>query len=234
MSITPDQLLDEERARAEPAVPTSQEEAGRCDHEERLRIAREVHDIVAHSIATINVQAGTALHVLEKRPDQARAALLAIKQASADAVHELRSTVGTMREADTSKQTSSPRLTRLPDLVSLAQGFGLDADLQVFGDSRDLPSSMDLTAYRIFQESITNVIRHADASRVALSLTYGADHVELSIEDDGRGHDADVTIGEGNGIQGMRERVALIGGSLTVGPRTDGGFRVEARLPYED
>ena len=229
--ITGDQSLGDALTRAQQAERTKKE-ASRRVHEERLRIAREVHDIVAHSIATINVQAGTAVHVLDKRPEQARAALLAIKQASADAIRELRTTVGTMRGAGSSP--SEARLARLPELVSMAQSFGLDADLRISGEPCDLPSSIDLAAYRIFQESITNVIRHAQASRVALSLTYGPDRIELRVEDDGRGHDCEETVVEGNGTRGMRERASLLGGDFSAGPLSSGGFIVQAQLPYDD
>ena len=225
------QLVEDARERAAQAERTKEEEARRRVDEERLRIAREVHDTVAHSIATINVQAGAAAHVLDKRPDQARDALLAIKQASAEAMRELRSTLGMMRDLDGASRSPSPRLTQLDELVSMARRAGLEAVVAVHGQ-HTLPSSVDLAAYRIIQESLTNVIRHAGARRVMLSVTYGPDELVLRIDDDGRG-----SIGPsdgGDGIRGMRERAQLLGGSLTAGPRSEGGFSVHATLPYED
>jgi signal transduction histidine kinase len=230
VNITDNELLD---SGAGWAARAQEEETARRVREERLRIAREVHDIVAHSIATINVQAGTAVHVLEKRPDQARAALMAIKEASADAVRELRWAVGTIQGIDTGAKGSSPRLSRLPELASLAQRSGLHVDLQVSGTRSDLSPPIDLAAYRIFQEAITNVIRHASASRVSVSLTYEPDRIELSVEDDGPTHDGAGRFTEGNGIRGMRERVQLIGGSFNAGPSANGGFKVRAQLPYD-
>ena len=225
------QLIAEAHERAEQAERTKEDEARRRVDEERLRIAREVHDTVAHSIATINVQAGAAVHVLDKRPEQAREALLAIKQASAEAMRELRSTLGMMRSVDGASRSPSPRLAQLDDLVAMAREAGLEADVEVRGEHRDLPSSVDLAAYRIFQESLTNVIKHAGAGRVILSLTYGSHELMLRIDDDGRGS---MAAGEvGNGIRGMRERAELLGGSLTAGPRAEGGFSVRATLPYE-
>jgi signal transduction histidine kinase len=226
------QLIAEARERAEQAERTKEQEARRRVDEERLRIAREVHDTVAHSIATINVQAGVAVHVLGKRPEQARDALLTIKQASAEAMRDLRSTLGMMRGAGHASRAPSPRLAQLDELVAMARGAGLEAEVEVRGERRDLPSSVDLAAYRIFQESLTNVIKHAQARRVTLTLGYGARRLALRVDDDGRG--ATAPSDEGNGIRGMRERAELLGGSLTAAPCAEGGFSVHATLPYED
>jgi signal transduction histidine kinase len=229
---TRSQLIAEARERAEQAERTKEEEARRRVDEERLRIAREVHDTGAHSIATINVQAGVAVHVLDKRPEQARDALVAIKQASADAMRDLRSTLGMMRGVGRVSRSPSPRLAQLDDLVAMARDAGLQAEVDVHGEGRDLPSSVDLAAYRILQESLTNVIKHARARRVTLSLSFGARRIALRVDDDGRGPTAPSN--DGNGIRGMRERAELLGGSLTAAARAEGGFSVQAALPYED
>lgn len=228
-------LISEAKQRAEQAERTKEEEARRRVDEERLRIAREVHDTVAHSIATINVQAGTAVHVLDKRPEQAREALVAIKQASAEALRELRSTLGMLRNLDGSSRAPSPGLAQLERLVAMARDAGLETEVNMSGDRRELPSSIDLAAYRILQESVTNVIRHAGPARVMISLTYGPNELELQIEDDGRGRTtSDASTPGGSGIQGMRERATVLGGSLIARPRPERGFSVRARLPYED
>jgi signal transduction histidine kinase len=225
-------LIAEARQRVEQAERTNEEEAKRRVDEERLRIAREVHDTVAHSIATINVQAGTAVHVLDKRPEQALEALVAIKQASAEAMRELRSTLGMLRSEEDSSRSPSPRLAQIGDLVRMAEDAGLAAKLEIRGKACDLPSSIDLAAYRIIQESVTNVIRHAGAGTVNISITYGTE-LELRIEDDGRGP-ATTPPTTGNGIRGMRERIAILGGTLHVGRGQEGGFIVRATLPYEE
>jgi signal transduction histidine kinase len=226
-------LIAEAKHRAEQAERTKEEEARRRVDEERLRIARDVHDTVAHSIATINVQAGTAVHVLDKRPEQAREALVAIKQASAEALRDLRSTLGMLRNVDGTSRAPSPGLAQLDRLVAMAHDAGVETEVDVQGNPRELPSSVDLAAYRILQESVTNVIRHAGPARVAISLTYGSNHLELGVDDDGRKAKSDVSTDGGSGIEGMRERARLLGGSLTAGPRPEGGFRVRARLPYK-
>jgi signal transduction histidine kinase len=229
---TRSQLIAEARERAEHAERTKEEEARRRVDEERLRIAREVHDTVAHSIATINVQAGVAVHVLDKRPEQVRDALLTIKRASGEAMRDLRSTLGMMRGAGSPSRSPSPRLAQLDDLVAMARDAGLEAEVEVRGERRDLPSSVDLAAYRIFQESLTNVIKHARARRVTLTLGFGAHRLSLRVDDDGRGPTAPSD--DGSGIRGMRERAELLGGSLTAAPSAEGGFSVQAALPYED
>jgi signal transduction histidine kinase len=226
-------LIAEASHRAEQAERTKEEEARRRVDEERLRIAREVHDTVAHSIATINVQAGTAVHVLDKRPDQARETLVAIKQASGEALRDLRSTLGMLRNIDGSSRAPSPGLAQLDRLAAMAQGAGLDTDVDVRGERRELPSSVDLAAYRILQESVTNVIRHAGPARVTITLTYGVNELQLQIDDDGREPaGTNPSSDGGSGIRGMKERATILGGTLSAGPRPEGGFRVRARLPY--
>jgi signal transduction histidine kinase len=200
---------------------------------ERLRIAREVHDTVAHAIAVINVQAGVTAHVLDKRPEQARETLVTIEQTSARALGELRATLGMLRDAE-DRRAPTPGLGQVEELVGVAREAGLDVKLEVASPPRELPSAVDQAAYRILQESITNVIRHAGPARVTVSLTYGPDALELRVADDGRGpRDAGHGAEGGQGIVGMRERAALLGGELTAGARPGGGFQVEARLPLQ-
>src|SRR6266545_4166935 len=219
--------------RAERAERTREEEARRRVDAERLRIAREVHDTVAHAIAVINVQAGVTAHVLDKRPEQARDTLVTIEQTSARALGELRATLGMLRDADDDRRAPTPGLNQIEELVGLAREAGLDVKVEVASPPRELPGATDHAAYRILQESITNAIRHAGPARVVVSVAYGPSHLELLVADDGHGpRDAARGAGDaGRGIVGMRERAALLGGELTAGPRPGGGFQVRARLP---
>jgi signal transduction histidine kinase len=224
-------LAAEAVARAERAEQTKEQEARRRVDAERLRIAREVHDTVAHAIAVINVQAGVTAHVLDKRPQQARETLVTIEQTSARALGELRATLGMLRDAD-DRRAPTPGLGQVEELVGMAREAGLDVKLEVASPPRALPSAVDQAAYRILQESITNVIRHAGPARVTVSVTFRPRELELRVADDGRGlRDAGHGAEGGQGIIGMRERAALLGGELTAGPRPGGGFQVLACLP---
>lgn len=219
----------EERARR--LEETREEEARRQVAEERVRIARDLHDVVAHSLASINVQSGVAAHVIEQRPEEARRALLAIKQTSKEALDELRATLGMLREGDSAApRRPAPGLARLDTLVESSQRAGLPVVVDVVGDVRPLPPVVDMTAYRIVQESLTNVVRHAGAASARVSVAYGPAFVDLEITDDGRGTGAGSN-GGGHGIAGMKERAVSVGGRLEAGPAPDGGFRVSARLP---
>jgi signal transduction histidine kinase len=232
------------RARREQAaevVRTREEEARRRASEERLRIARELHDVVAHSISLINVQASTALHLIDERPEQARTALAAIKQASKEALGELRSVVDVLRQSDEAPpRAPAPSLARLEELVSGVRAAGLEVLTKVEGDQRPLPAPVDLAAFRIVQEALTNVHRHAGAATATVHVAYGKRDLTVRVDDDGRGGasggrgaSSDGTSGGGAGIPGMRERVAALGGELEAGPRGEGGFRVLARLPLD-
>jgi signal transduction histidine kinase len=225
-------LAAEALERAERAEQAREAEARRRVDAERLRIAREVHDTVAHAIAVINVQAGVTAHVLDKRPAQARETLEVIEQTSARALGELRATLGMLREAD-ERRAPAAGLGQVEELVGLAREAGLDVKVDVAAPPRELASATDQAAYRILQESITNVIRHAGPSRVLVSVTYGPSDLEVLVADDGLGlRDAPRRgDGGGQGIVGMRERAALLGGEVTAGPRPGGGFQVRARLP---
>ena len=225
------------RARREQAAEirrTQEEEARRRASEERLRIARELHDVVAHNISLINVQASTALHLIDERPEQARTALAAIKQASKETLGELRSVVDILRQHDeAAPRAPTPSLMRLDELVSRVRAAGLEVLTKVEGDQRPLRAPVDQAAFRIVQEALTNVQRHAGGVSATVRVTYGERDLTVEITDDGPGAAAAGTSGGGAGIPGMRERVAALGGALEVGPRPEGGFRVLARLPLD-
>jgi signal transduction histidine kinase len=219
------------RERAEDLARAHAEEARRRANEERLRIARELHDVLAHNISLVNVQAGVALHLMDERPEQARTALTAIKQASTEALGELRSVLDILREG----QESVPRsptsgLAGLDDLVAKTRAAGLEVRTLVEGHPRTLPSKVDLAAFRIVQEALTNVRRHAGDTQATITIRYGDRGLTIQVDDDGRGAPADAGSG-GRGISGMRERAVALDGELEAGPRAGGGFRVRARLP---
>jgi signal transduction histidine kinase len=224
-------LAAEALERAERAERTREEEARRRVDAERLRIAREIHDTVAHAVAVINVQAGVTAHVLDKRPEQACEALVTIEQTSARALEELRATLGVLRGADPGSAPAAAGLDQVEELAAVARDAGLDVKVEAGPAPRELPSAVDQAAYRILQESLTNAIRHAGRARVTVTLRYGPGALELLVADDGRGPDGPAAQGGGQGVVGMRERAELLGGELTAGPRPGGGFQVRARLP---
>jgi signal transduction histidine kinase len=226
------------RQRRQAAERTRAEEARRRAGEERMRIARELHDVLAHNISLINVQAGVALHLMDEQPGQSRSALVAIKQASNDALGELRSVLDVLRQGDEAPpRTPASGLAHLERLVAGAEATGLQVRTRVEGTPRPLPAGTDLAAYRIVQESLTNVTRHAGPASATVLVAYGGKDLTVQVDDDGRGPSAagetGTAKGNGNGIRGMRERVAALGGELTTGPRPGGGFRVRARLPLD-
>jgi signal transduction histidine kinase len=227
------ELLRAHRVRRAEAVRRREAEAQRQADEERMRIARELHDVLAHNISLINVQSGVALHLIDERPEQARVALEAIKQASKEALGELRHVLGVLRGADESPPRAPGGLDGLDDLVERAEAAGLRLRIERTGEPRDVPAAVDLAAFRIVQEAVTNTLRHAGASSSVVRLGYGPDDLTVSVDDDGRTGvvPAPGSEGSGSGIAGMRERVATLGGELRAGPRPGGGFRVEARLP---
>lgn len=223
------------RARRERVVQARQareREAKRRADEERLRIARELHDVLAHNISLINVQSGVALHLIDQQPEQARSALSAINQASADALQEVRSVLGVLRgERERPPLAPTAGLDRLDELISRAASSGVEVALRVSGQRRQLPASVDLAAFRIVQESLTNIVRHAGARAATVELTYNDGELELEIDDDGRGASPPSSDGAGSGIAGMRERATALGGEFDAGPLPGRGFRVRARLP---
>ena len=200
--------------------------------EERLRIARELHDVVAHTMATINVQAGAAIHVAAERPEAATEALQAIRGASKDGLRELRAILNVLRQADEPDATMpTPGLAQIDALIASTSRAGLKTTLSVTGTRRPLPPAADLAAYRIIQESLTNAIRHAGPATATVSLGYAADTLSIEVTDTGLGPPPGVAGGGGHGLTGMRERATSVGGSLQTGPGPAGGFRVAARLP---
>ena len=219
--------------RAELAERTREEEARARVDEERLRIAREVHDTVAHAIAIINVQSGVTAHLLDKRPERTREALELIEKTSSQALHEMRSILGVLRDDDDGR-APHPGLGQIDELFVKARRAGLDIVLEAASATPALPSAVDSAAYRILQESITNVIRHVGPTQVTVGLDYAADTLELSVTNE-RGNttrDGATPAVPGRGILGMRERCQLLGGDLDAGPAPDGGFVVTARLPF--
>lgn len=200
--------------------------------DERARIARELHDIVAHSVTTMVVQAGAAEQVVDDDPAVARAALGTIRATGTGALAEMRRLVTMLREEDEAASLApQPGVAGIPALVDSARNAGLDAVLDVSGEVVDLPVGLGLAAYRVVQEALTNVRRHAAATRVVVRLGYGPGVLTVDVADDGIGTADASTRGGGHGLVGMRERAALYGGSLEAGPLPGRGYRVVARLP---
>jgi signal transduction histidine kinase len=226
------QNLAAARERVEHAERTREEEARRRVREERVRIARDLHDVVAHHITLVNAQAGVAHHLMRANPEQAYAALAHIKDNSRAALDELRATVGLLRQPDDAPGSRAPIAT-LADLDTLVSGFrasGMPVSVARAGDPSPVAPATELTAYRIIQEALTNTHKHAAATRTAVMLDYGVHSLRITVTDDGR-PGAPKGAGTGHGLIGMRERATAIGGTVTAGPRPDGGFQVVADLP---
>jgi signal transduction histidine kinase len=221
------------RAYVESLRARVEQDARRRIDEERLRIARELHDVVAHTMATINVQAGMAVHVLRTKPDAAGDALQAIKASSKEGLRELRAILNVLRQADEADPTQpAPGVAELETLVDGARQAGLETRLTVTGRRSPLPAAVDLAAYRIVQESLTNAIRHAGPATASVTLDYGDDQLRIDVADTGRGKAPGAeSEGAGHGLPGMRERAAAVGGSVETGPSPGGGYRVAASLP---
>jgi len=221
--------------RQQRVTRAQEEEARRRAGEERLRIARELHDVLGHNISLISVQAGVALHLMDKQPEQARIALSVIKDASKDALRELRSVLDVLRQVNEEPPRSpSPGLASLSDLVSRASEAGLQVRAEVSGDLRGLPVSVDLAAFRIVQEALTNVMRHSGQSTSSVHVTRKAQELTLQIDNAGGREGSRDGVRPGQGILGMQERATALGGMVEAGPNPDGGFRVFARLPLDD
>ncbi|MER6101081.1 histidine kinase [Streptomyces sp. NPDC001832] len=229
-------FVDAIRERAERAERTRDEEARRRVAEERLRIARDLHDVVAHHIALVNVQAGVAAHVMDKRPDQAKEALAHVREASRSALNELRATVGLLRQSGDPEAPTEPApgLAVLDDLVDTVRRAGLPVEVACTDGWPPLPAAVDLAAYRVIQEALTNVRKHAGpGAKAEVSVVQVGATAEVTVIDNGSGGGVNNGDGGGHGLLGMRERVTALGGSLTAGPRYSGGFRVHATLPVE-
>ncbi|WP_079107142.1 sensor histidine kinase [Streptomyces sp. NRRL S-1521] len=204
--------------------------AQRRADEERLRMARELHDVLAHSISVINVQAGVGLALLDSDPEQARTALTTIKDASKEALGEVRQVLDTLRAPGEAPRAPAPGLDRLPELVEQAGSAGLTVDVATEGAPARLPPGVDLAAFRIVQEALTNVVRHSGSRHARVLVLYEGDALTLRVDDDGPATGAEAG-GSGNGLAGMRERAAALGGTIEAGPCQEGGFRVTAVLP---
>jgi signal transduction histidine kinase/nucleoside-diphosphate-sugar epimerase len=213
-----------------------QEELRRRAGEERMRIARDLHDVVAHNISVINVQANTALHLMDRQPDRARTALTTINEVSRQALAELRSVLGVLRDVDESEpRAPAPGLARLDDLADTAAAAGLAVRIEERGQRAPLPADVDLAAYRIVQEALTNSVRHSGGTNATIRIAYRKDALGIEVDDDGArrppGRPAGQAQGTGSGIAGMTERAAALGGTLQAGPWPGGGFAVRAWLP---
>jgi len=207
------------------------ETARRQASEERLGIARDLHDVVAHSLSLINVQAGVALELMDQRPEQVRTALTAIKHASREALVDVQSVLDSLRRpGEEMPRAPAPSLRDVEELVRRAEATGLGVDVQV--TPLNLPRGVDAAGYRIVQEALTNVVRHADAASVRVRVGAEEGDLVIEVEDDGAGRPAG-NGRRGSGIRGMTERAAALGGQLTAGRRADRGFGVRARLPLE-
>ncbi|MFJ3434433.1 sensor histidine kinase [Streptomyces cyaneofuscatus] len=222
--------LRQTEQRALDAERTKEETALRRAGEERLRIARELHDSLTHSISIVKLQASVAVHLAHKRGAEADPALLAIQEAGGEAMRELRATLEILR-ADGPEEPPATGLARIGELAERARTAGIALSVSIEGDERPLPADIDRTAYRIVQEALTNVARHGDRARTAVRLGYTEQALTVAVVDEGPcPAGADIT--PGTGLTGMRERVAALGGTLTTGPRTGGGFSVHAELPF--
>jgi signal transduction histidine kinase len=223
------EALRQAERRADEAERTREETARRRADEERLHIARELHDSLTHQISIIKVQAEVAVHVARKRGEQVPEALLAIQQAGREATRELRATLEALRDDD----TAPPRgLDHVPELVERARAIGLDATLTIEGQRHDVPAAVDRTAYRIVQESLTNIARHADAATASVRIDCRPDALAIRVDDDGKATPGTAPL-PGVGLLGMSERITALGGRLRAEPRDEGGFTVQAELPVD-
>jgi signal transduction histidine kinase len=227
------EAVSEARRRAEELEQAREELARRAVTEERLRIARELHDVVAHSMSIIAVQSGVGVHVLDSQPEEARKALVAVEATSRQALVEMRRLLGVLRQEHEPRGSLAPApgLAEVEALAAEVAGAGVRVEVRIEGTPAELPAGLDLSAYRIVQEALTNVVRHAGPATARVAIRYGPDHLAIEVVDDGRGGNPG---DQGHGLPGMRERAALYGGTLEAGPRPGGGFRVAASLPLEE
>jgi len=226
--------LQARRARIVALADEQANAAQRAAADERLRIAQELHDIVAHSLGVIAVQAGVGMHVLDSDPEEARRSLEHISRTSRSSLAEIRRLLGMVRSVEgMPAYTPAPGLADLGRLVEEVTAAGLPVEVTAEGGLDDIPAGVGLAAYRIVQEALTNALRHAHATRAMVRLTNAAGRLWVEVADDGRGANGSVASTGGHGLVGMRERVALYGGTLTTGAAAGGGFRVAALLPYD-
>jgi len=224
--------VDEAKERAERAEREREERARRAVADERARIARELHDVIGHSVSVMTVQSSAVRRLLEPDQEKERAALLVVERTGREALAEMRRMVGVLRRPEEAPALApQPSLEQLERLVEQTRDAGLPVELRIEGAPKQLPTGVDLTAYRLVQEGLTNAIKHARAQRAEVVVRYSDGHVELTVSDDGPGGgDGDKG---GHGLVGMRERVSVYGGELEAGPRPEGGYRLRARLPVE-
>jgi signal transduction histidine kinase len=202
--------------------------------DERLRIARELHDVLAHNVSLISVQAGVALHLLDEHPEKAEPALKAIKSASAETLREMRSVLGTLRRPDEhAPRSPAPSLSRLDELVTRMGAVGLSVEIETDGAGTTLPAAVDLAAYRIVQEALTNVARHSEATTAFVQVRHRENGLEVEVSNDDRRREGEAIV-DGNGIIGMRERALGLGGEFSAAHRPRGGFTVRTYLPFEE
>jgi signal transduction histidine kinase len=219
----------EEVRQARERAERSEAEARRAVDEERSRITRELHDVLAHSVSVMTVQASAVRRLLRPEQEREREALLSVEETGRQALAEMRRLLGIMRpDAEPAARAPQPGLRTLPTLVEQVRQSGLPVELTIEGEPVSLPAGVDLSAYRIVQEALTNTLRHAGEAHAWVAVRYGGEDVEIEVANDGRSDNGD---GSGHGLVGMRERVALCGGELTAGPREGGGYRIAARLP---
>ncbi|MEV4236665.1 MULTISPECIES: histidine kinase [unclassified Nocardia] len=223
------EALRQAERRADEAERTREATARRRADEERLHIARELHDSLTHQISVIKVQSEAAVHVARKRGEEVPEALLAIRQAGREAARELRATLEALRDDGNSPQHG---LDHVPELVERVRTTGLDATLTIQGERQEVPTAVDRTGYRIVQESLTNIARHAAAATASVRIDYRPDALVIRVDDDGKATMDTVPV-PGVGLLGMRERVTALGGRLRAAPRTTGGFSVHAELPVD-
>jgi signal transduction histidine kinase len=217
----------EQAARAERA---REERARAAVADERARIARELHDVVGHSVSVMTVQASAVRRLLRPHQEKQRDALLVVEQTGREALAEMRRMVGVLRRPEEAPALApQPSLEHVDKLVEHAREAGLPVTLAIEGEPEPLPAGVDLTAYRLVQEGLTNALKHAQAGHAEVLVRYGEGHVELTVSDDGRGVGSGD--GGGHGLVGMRERVTVYGGELEAGPRAGGGYRLRAKLP---
>jgi signal transduction histidine kinase len=225
------QQTRELRERAERAEHERERLAAEAVAEERARIARELHDVVAHSVSVMVVQAAGVRRLLDPQQEREREALLVVERIGREALTEMRRMLGVLRASgDVAALAPQPGMQHIEKLVDQARRAGLTIDLQVVGEPLQLPTGLDLSAYRIVQEGLTNVLKHGDQAKARVRVRYGSDEIELEVVDESHAAAAEVT-DDGHGLAGMRERVAVYGGEFEAGPRAEGGFRVRARLP---
>jgi signal transduction histidine kinase len=221
---------DEAKERAVRAEREREERASAAVAEERARIARELHDVVGHSVSVMTVQASGVRRLLRPDQEREREALLVVERTGREALAEMRRMVGVLRRPEEAPALApQPSLDHLSRLVEQAREAGLSVDLRIEGEATQLPAGVDLTAYRLVQEGLTNVVKHAQATRAEVLVNYGDGYLEVTVNDDGQGvGNGD---GGGHGLVGMRERVSVYGGELVAGPQTGGGYQLRAKLP---